>query len=559
MSFISELLVRIRGDKTQLDSTLTGAESSLNSFGSVVKKIGGIIGVAFGVQQIVSFIKEASRVAAEAEGIRNAFQKIADTGFLSQLKEATRGQLGSTELMKMAVQAQNLNIPLKDLPTYLDFATKRAITTGQSIRDMCEAIITGIGRQSPRAFLQLGISVDEFHKKVQELGGDKRGAILALVNKGLEDMGKVADDTAQKIGALGTAWENFKKTIGNSVNKEGGVLNELRKYVTTGLNVMADPDYDLGQKLSYLLPGYGGLFSKSSQAEHDAKKDARLQKENFDYLTGSSYTKNPLFNSSTQPTEVVKTLADLNVELKVEQDYLQTINSTDVVAISLQTQKINKMKEYITLLESGMANPNILKGATKIQGIGGGAGSALDQALSPDIDMSLGSMNEPDVVEPKALFDAPKQWEQEWKTAAKDVSTFISDELTQVFEDIGKGSFKGFGQDLVKNFGQLLVQLGKMLISLGTTMLLAQTLLKTPSVPTAIMAIAAGAAAIAIGGAMMGAASSGGDAMASGSSVGSGGTGYSSQNSKITVEGYIKGQDIFITNNRYTDTNNRST
>ena len=257
----------------------------------------------------------------------------------------------------------------------------------------------------------------------------------------------------------------------------------------------------------------------------------------------------------------VQTLTTLNDQLKKEQEHLNTINISDVTAISLQEQKINQLKEYIKLLESGMAYSGILKGATKTQGIGGGEGSALDQALTPNINTTqLAQMNPPDVTAENPWLNAQKQWVQDWKTAAKDVSAFISDELSQVFEDIGKGSFKGFGKDLIKNFGQLLTQLGKMLISLGTTMLLAQTLLKTPSIPTAIMAIAAGAAAVAIGGAMMGAASSGGDAMASGSSVGGGGgTGYASQSTKITVEGYIKGQDIYITNNRYTDTHNRST
>ena len=82
---LRNLIVRITGDKTGLDSTLKGAEGSLNSFGSVVKKIGGFIGIAFGVSAIKHFIVEASKAAAEAEGIANAFKKIGDSNLLRDL------------------------------------------------------------------------------------------------------------------------------------------------------------------------------------------------------------------------------------------------------------------------------------------------------------------------------------------------------------------------------------------------------------------------------------------------------------------------------------------
>lgn len=60
---LRDLFVRIRGDKTSLDTALRGAEGSVKSFGATVKKLGGIIGAAFGVNAIVNFAKEAVKAA----------------------------------------------------------------------------------------------------------------------------------------------------------------------------------------------------------------------------------------------------------------------------------------------------------------------------------------------------------------------------------------------------------------------------------------------------------------------------------------------------------------
>ena len=137
------------------------------------------------------------------------------------------------------------------------------------------------------------------------------------------------------------------------------------------------------------------------------------------------------------------------------------------------------------------------------------------------------------------------------------VADLMANTFTDLFEHIGSGSMEGFGNDLLKNFGSLVSQLGKMLVALGTTMFFAQTLLQTPSVPTAIAAIAAGGAAMAIGGAMMGAANRGANSLSGG---GSGGGNYSGNSSgtqtiKVEVQGRISGKDIALAASRYGEDN----
>lgn len=150
-----------------------------------------------------------------------------------------------------------------------------------------------------------------------------------------------------------------------------------------------------------------------------------------------------------------------------------------------------------------------------------------------------------------------EDWKQTWEAAIMDVTSMLSDTFIGVFERIGSGSFDGFGDELLSSFGNLVANLGKMLVALGTTMLLAQQTLLTPSIPTAIAAIAAGSAAMAIGGLMMGAASRGAASLGGGYSGGGGG-GYSSQGMqtiKVQVEGKIEGRDIVIAQRRFLEDN----
>ena len=154
-------------------------------------------------------------------------------------------------------------------------------------------------------------------------------------------------------------------------------------------------------------------------------------------------------------------------------------------------------------------------------------------------------------------FEVVDAWKAAWEDAIMGVADLMANTFTDLFEHIGSGSMEGFGNDLLKNFGSLVSQLGKMLVALGTTMFFAQTLLKTPSIPTALAAIAAGGVAMAIGGAMMGAANRGANSLSGG---GSGGGNYSGNSSgtqtiKVEVQGKISGKDIALVSSRYGEDN----
>jgi hypothetical protein len=229
VGLLNNLIVRIRGDKTQLDSTLKGAESSVSKFGGAVKKIGGVIAAAFSVAAIAAFTKDIIGLASKTEGVKAAFDRLNNPSLLYALRTATRGTVSDLQLMTKAVQAQNFKIPLSQLATYFEFATKRAIQTGESVDYLVDSIITGIGRKSVLVMDNLGISAVQLQKEVERTG-DFATAAGNIIRSELTSMGEVADTTATKVASIKTAFENIKTGIGLKIT-ESPLFQGLTNWV----------------------------------------------------------------------------------------------------------------------------------------------------------------------------------------------------------------------------------------------------------------------------------------------------------------------------------------
>lgn len=224
MGLLRNLIVRIKGDNTDLDNKLNKSESSISKWG---KRIAAVFAAAFSVKVVTKFFNEVAALAGAAEGVRAAFDKLNNPLLLSQLRKATRGTVDDITLMQKAVQARNFKIPLDQLATYFEFATNRAIETGESVDYLVDSIITGIGRKSVLVMDNLGISAVELQEEVKKIG-DFGAAAGVIIRRELTSMGEVADTTATKIESINTAWKNLKAGLGKSlVNTKGfqGLLN----------------------------------------------------------------------------------------------------------------------------------------------------------------------------------------------------------------------------------------------------------------------------------------------------------------------------------------------
>ena len=95
--------------------------------------MGGVIAGAFAAQQVADFAVEAVKLASVAEGVERAFARLNDPMLLSNLTEATRGTVSQLDLMKQAVMANNLGVPIENLASLFEFATQRAADTGEAV------------------------------------------------------------------------------------------------------------------------------------------------------------------------------------------------------------------------------------------------------------------------------------------------------------------------------------------------------------------------------------------------------------------------------------------
>jgi len=211
-----------RLDKVE-DSAEKSAKSATESFNKAstnitasLKNIAGAVGLAFGTQQLVAFGKEAVQLAAKAEGVRRAFEKLNNPNLLRDLRTATRGTVSDLVLMQQAVRAQNFKVPLEKLAGFFKFATNRSIETGESVDYLVNSIIDGIGRKSTLVLDNLGISATELQAEIKKTGdfGEAAGNIIA---RSLSEAGDVADSTAIKMEQLNAKLDNAKVVIGDQL------------------------------------------------------------------------------------------------------------------------------------------------------------------------------------------------------------------------------------------------------------------------------------------------------------------------------------------------------
>lgn len=220
--------IRAEIEKTQkqidgLNGKLGETKSASSNLISTFKNVAGAVGIAFGVQQIVSFGKEAIQLAGRLEGVERAFNRIGDAKLLDGLRAATRGTVSDLVLMQNSVKAHNFGIPLDQMATLLKFAGARARETGEDVDYLVNSIIMGIGRKSPMILDNLGISAIELRKRFNGISvesanvADVAKIVGSIATEELDKMGVQADTTADKIDQLNVKLEHSKTIIGEGL------------------------------------------------------------------------------------------------------------------------------------------------------------------------------------------------------------------------------------------------------------------------------------------------------------------------------------------------------
>jgi len=201
--------------KTGFDSVGTAIDKTggkLGGFKSMLTNVAGAFGLVGLADTLVNFGRELADVAVKASGIDRAFSRIGDTAYLEKLRKETKGFVSDFELERLTVKAKNLNIPLKDMGTYLLFASTRAKETGESVDKMTNDIVEGLGKESLRIIDNLGISQKAVREEMKA-GGTMAEAVGRIMRREMGEAGVEVDTLADKTNKMSVTWDNAKKSV----------------------------------------------------------------------------------------------------------------------------------------------------------------------------------------------------------------------------------------------------------------------------------------------------------------------------------------------------------
>lgn len=233
----------------EAEKKIKGVEKSIGSFEKVAKQAATAFAGLFAIQRIAQFTQESIKLAAAAEGVRAAFNRLNRPNLLSNLRKATRNTVTDLKLMEASVRAENFKIPLERLAGFFEFAQKRARATGESVDYLVESIINGIGRKSTLVLDNLGISAVQLQEELKKTG-DFGQAAANIIEREMKKAGDAGETAADKMEQFMVAIENLKLQIGELLLP---AFTESLGDLTKVLNKLGDETESTTKKIANLI------------------------------------------------------------------------------------------------------------------------------------------------------------------------------------------------------------------------------------------------------------------------------------------------------------------
>lgn len=230
----SALNARLQEVRRSMKQVEVGAYSAQKSLCASIKEA---VAYQVGLQSLVllflrlvgnikDFVREGIRIAGVAQGIDEAFSRIANKDYLSSLREQTKGLLNDNFLKKFTVQANNLGIPIEHMGKLLAFAQQRAKDTGESVEYLSESIVKGLGRKSVLILDNLGLSSVRINEEFKRTG-DFVAAVTKIVDEEMSKVGNSLDTAAEADVRRAVRWQNLQERIGGYLVKFSDMRNKI--------------------------------------------------------------------------------------------------------------------------------------------------------------------------------------------------------------------------------------------------------------------------------------------------------------------------------------------
>lgn len=359
MGILGELWVKLGLKSDDFKKGTQDAKKQVSGLTNYLQKLGGMITAAFSVKAVVQFTHQAAELSNKVKGVRAAFEKLGDPTLLNNLRKATQGTVDDLQLMQRAIQAKNFGIPVKNLATYLEFATKRASETGQSVDYLVDSIITGLGRQSVLILDNLGFSAAEIRDRMKE-GGTMADAVGAMIKKSMGEGAAEIDKAALATQRLSTAWTNFSIAFGESSAPVWNKLKTMGAELFEGVTKVLNAEGFSGRDKFSLL--FGGVFGTDRYYKNWAKLNLQEQQKEIEAQ------KQAEINAAKQAEEAAKAEAEAKRQAAIEEakrksqiiSYLESeIEKTEQLRkeatsqedIMKYNEELAKMREKLKLIQ----------------------------------------------------------------------------------------------------------------------------------------------------------------------------------------------------------------
>ena len=269
-------------DVSQFRRGVQSVDSSLRGMSKQFQNLGGLIGATFAVSKIQQFLSVSTDLALEAQGVEIAFKRIGNEANMVELRKQVKGTVSDLELMRQAVTAEKLGIPIQDMAKMLGFAKKQANDMGKSVDYMVESIVTGVGRKSTLILDNLGILASEVKEELKQ-GGTFAEAVGRIIDDRMGSANNTLTTTRDRLLQQKAALENIQKEIGEKLLPAYEVALNWLNGALTAINTLFSDQLTLLKKVSYFASFFnattGHIIRMQIELEDAALKAQKLALE----------------------------------------------------------------------------------------------------------------------------------------------------------------------------------------------------------------------------------------------------------------------------------------
>ena len=261
-------------DVNEFRRGITQVDSSIKGISKQFQNLGGIIGASFAVSKIQEFVSASLDLALKAQGIEVAFERIGNSANMDNLRTAVQGTVSDLELMRQAVTAQKLGIPIQEFTKYLSYAKKQANEMGESVDYMVDSIVKGVGRQSTMILDNLGISAKAVQSELKK-GGTFAEAVGRIIQQEMGAANGTLLTTQDRLLQQQAALENIKKELGEKLLPVYEAALGWLNNALYNINLLFGEQLSLIEKVryfaSYLDASTGALIRMQIESEEAAR------------------------------------------------------------------------------------------------------------------------------------------------------------------------------------------------------------------------------------------------------------------------------------------------